>query len=140
MDLFVSPALVIPSAELGWRFSRSSGPGGQHVNTSDSRVELMWNAAESQALSDQQRAILLSRLRQQLVNGVLTITAQEQRSQLRNREIALEKLSAVLSAALAPPAPPRRATKPTRGSQRRNKDAKQQRSAIKSARRRPPMD
>lgn len=136
----VSPSLVIPAAELSWRFSRSSGPGGQHVNTADSRVELMWNILESQVLSDQQRAMLQSRLRNQLVNGILTITAQEQRSQLRNREIAIEKLGVAISAALAPPAPPRRPTKPTRGSQRRHKEAKQQRSAIKSARRRPPMD
>lgn len=136
----VSPSLVIPAAELSWRFSRSSGPGGQHVNTADSRVELMWNILESQVLSDQQRAMLQSRLRNQLVNGILTITAQEQRSQLRNREIAIEKLGVAISAALAPPAPPRRPTKPTRGSQRRHKEVKQQRSAIKSARKRPPMD
>ncbi|MBO1269962.1 hypothetical protein J1902_18720 [Arthrobacter sp. PO-11] len=89
MDLEVSPALTIPASELGWRFSRSSGPGGQHVNTSDSRVELSWNVAGSAALSDGQRLLLLARLGRHLVAGVITVTASERRSQLRNREIAL---------------------------------------------------
>jgi ribosome-associated protein len=137
MDLEVSPALTIPATELGWRFSRSSGPGGQHVNTSDSRVQVSWNIAESAVLSDEQRMLLLDRLQSRLVAGVVTMAASEQRSQLRNREIALAKLADLVGAGLAPDGPRRRATKPTRGSGRRHLAAKQQRSATKAHRRRP---
>ena len=137
MDLEVSPALTIPERELGWRFSRSSGPGGQHVNTSDSRVELFWNVAESSTLSDDQRMRLLARLAKRLVAGVITVTASERRSQLRNRELALAKLADLVAAGLAPDAPSRRPTKPTRGSGRRHLAAKQQRSATKKQRQRP---
>ncbi|MGO4121701.1 alternative ribosome rescue aminoacyl-tRNA hydrolase ArfB [Arthrobacter sp. YAF16] len=138
MDLEVSPALTIPSSELRWRFSRSSGPGGQHVNTSDSRVELSWNIEASAALTDDQRVLLLERLgRRRLIGGVVTVTASEQRSQLRNREIALAKLSELVAAGLAPEAAPRRPTKPTRGSNRRRLAAKEQRAATKRQRRRP---
>ncbi len=137
MDLEVSPALTIPASELGWRFSRSSGPGGQHVNTSDSRVELFWNVAESAVLADEQRMLLLTRLGRRLIGGVITVTASERRSQLRNREIALAKLADLVAAGLAPEAAPRRATKPTRGSNRRRLAAKDQRSATKRQRQRP---
>lgn len=140
MELEVSPALTIPERELGWRFSRSSGPGGQHVNTSDSRVELSWNLRESATLSDDQRMRLLARLAKRLVNGVITVTASERRSQLRNRELALAKLSDLVAAGLAPEAAPRRPTKPTRGSGRRHLAAKQQRSATKKQRQRPSAD
>lgn len=140
MDLEVSPALSIPASELAWRFSRSSGPGGQHVNTSDSRVELSWDLAGSTLLSEQQRERLLERLGRRLVGGVLTVTASEQRSQLRNREIARRKLALLVAAALAPDAATRRATKRTRGSDRRRLDAKQQRSATKQQRQRPSAD
>ncbi|GAA3862025.1 alternative ribosome rescue aminoacyl-tRNA hydrolase ArfB [Leifsonia kafniensis] len=137
MDLEVSPALTIPASELGWRFSRSSGPGGQHVNTSDSRVELFWNIAESAVLSDDQRMLLLTRLARRLVSGAITVSASEQRSQLRNREIALIKLAELVTAGLAPSAPSRRATKPTKGSNRRRLAAKGQRSETKRNRQRP---
>ena len=137
MDLEVSPALTIPASELAWRFSRSPGPGGQHVNTSDSRVELSWNVATSVSVTADQRARLLVRLDHRLVGGVITVAASEQRSQLRNREIALTKLAELVSKALAPDAPRRRATKPTRGSTRRRLAAKEQRSATKQQRRRP---
>lgn len=137
MDLEVSPALTIPASELGWRFSRSSGPGGQHVNTSDSRVELFWNVCTSSALSDVQRVRLLTRLEPRLIAGVITLTASEQRSQLRNREIALAKLAGLVAEGIAPEAARRRATKPTRGSNRRRLAAKQQRAATKQQRKRP---
>ena len=140
MDLEVSPALIIPERELGWRFSRSSGPGGQHVNTSDSRVELIWSVAESETLSDDQRMRLLTRLAKRLVDGAITVTASERRSQLRNRELALAKLADIVAAGLAPDAPIRRPTKPTRGSGRRHLAAKQQRSATKKQRQRPSAD
>ncbi|MCU1519030.1 MAG: aminoacyl-tRNA hydrolase [Pseudarthrobacter sp.] len=137
MDLEVSPALTIPTAELGWRFSRSSGPGGQHVNTSDSRVELSWNVGDSAVLSDAQRQMLITRLGPRLVSGVLTVAASERRSQLRNREIALAKLAGLVAAGLAPEAASRKATKPTRGSNRRRLAAKEQRAATKRQRQRP---
>ncbi|MEN8584612.1 alternative ribosome rescue aminoacyl-tRNA hydrolase ArfB [Burkholderia sp. RS01] len=140
MDLEVSPALTIPSSELGWRFSRSSGPGGQHVNTSDTRVELSWNVVDSTALSDGQRLMLVTRLGRRLIAGVITVTASEHRSQLRNREIALAKLSGLVAEGLAPEAAQRRATKPTRGSNRRHRAAKEQRAATKQQRRRPPAE
>jgi len=140
MDLEVSPALIIPATELHWRFSRSSGPGGQHVNTSDSRAELSWNIADSAVLSEEERQLLLSRLGRRLVAGVLTVAASEQRSQLRNREIALAKLAELVTAALAPGPARRRPTKPTKGSGRRHLAAKQQRSAIKRQRQRPPAE
>lgn len=137
MDLEVTPALTIPSSELSWRFSRSSGPGGQHVNTSDSRAELSWNVAESAVLSDGQRAMLVARLGRRLSSGVITVTAAERRSQLRNRQIALAKLAELVSEGLAADAAPRRPTKPTRGSERRRLATKQLRSATKRQRQRP---
>lgn len=140
MDLEVSRSLTIPAAELGWRFSRSSGPGGQHVNTSDSRVELFWNVEASLVLSDEQRRMLLARLDKRLVSGIVTVTSSERRSQLRNREAALEKLANLVREGLAPPGPKRRATKPTKGSQRRRLESKGQRSATKAQRRRPSHD
>ena len=137
MDLEVSLELTIPGAELRWRFSRSSGPGGQHVNTSDSRVELSWNVSDSLALSESQRLILLARLEPRLIAGVITVSASGQRSQLRNREAALAKLGDLVAAGLAADPPRRKATKPTRGSNRRRLTAKKERSTTKQQRKRP---
>lgn len=136
-DVRVSAGLVIPAAELSWRFSRSSGPGGQGVNTADSRVELMWDAEASSVLSRVQRERLIERLGDRLVGGVLTIAASEHRAQLRNRDAARARLDALVAEAVAPPAPPRRATKPTRGSRERRLQAKQRRTDVKRMRRRP---
>jgi ribosome-associated protein len=140
MDLEVSPRLTIPAAELQWKFSRSSGPGGQHVNTSDSRVQLTWNVADSMVLSDDQRTVLLTRLGGRIRGGAITVTVSAQRSQLRNREAALDRLAALVRGAFAPPAALRRATRPTLGSARRRLATKQHRSAIKQQRQRPPGD
>jgi ribosome-associated protein len=133
-DLTVTDTVVVPAAALDWRFSRSSGPGGQGVNTADSRVELSVSV-DALTLSDAQRQRLTERLGGRLVDDVLTITASEHRQQLRNRQAARERLAAVLRAALAPPAPPRRRTKPTRGSQERRIQAKKQRGQLKRNRR-----
>lgn len=135
-DLPVGGDLVVPAAALSWRFSRSSGPGGQGVNTADSRVELSVAPLELPGLTDAQRARLVARLGERLVDGVLTITASEYRQQLRNRQAARDRLAAVLRAALAPPPPTRRRTKPTRGSQERRIQAKKQRGELKRQRRR----
>jgi ribosome-associated protein len=129
--------VVVPAGELMWRFSRSSGPGGQSVNTADSRVELGFDVRRSPSLPDSVRERLLARLSHRLVDGVLTIAASEYRSQHRNREAARSRLADVLTAASAPPAPPRRATRPTRGSKERRLSAKSRRSQTKAMRRRP---
>lgn len=121
-------------AELGWRFSRSSGPGGQNVNSTDSRVELIFNLETSAALPAALRARALARLAGQLVDGTIVIAASEHRSQWQNRVAAQRRLVGLLQAAIAPPAPPRRRTKPTRGSVERRLAAKKQRSAIKGKR------
>jgi ribosome-associated protein len=134
-DLPVAGGVVVPAAAIGWRFSRSSGPGGQGVNTADSRVELSVAPLELPGLTDAQRARLADRLAPRLVDGVLTIAASEHRAQLRNRQAARERLAAVLRAALAPPPPSRRRTKPTRGSQERRIQAKKQRGELKRNRR-----
>ncbi|MEB7503235.1 alternative ribosome rescue aminoacyl-tRNA hydrolase ArfB [Arthrobacter koreensis] len=138
MDLVVTPELTIPAPELEWRFSRSSGPGGQHVNTTDTRVALSWNVAGSAVLSDEQRTKLLQRLNNRLIAGAVVVTASEQRSQLRNREIALAKLAEMVADGLTPAPAARRRTKPTRGSKVRRLDAKKQRSATKQLRQKPP--
>jgi ribosome-associated protein len=133
-DLPVTGRLVVPAGALGWRFSRSSGPGGQGVNTADSRVELSVAPLQLPGLTDVQRDRLQQRLGTRLVDGVLTVAASEHRQQLRNREAARARLAAVLRAALAPHAPARRRTKPTRGSQERRIQAKKQRSQLKKQR------
>ncbi|MFD4191178.1 alternative ribosome rescue aminoacyl-tRNA hydrolase ArfB [Amycolatopsis thermoflava] len=134
-DLQVSRRLVVPAAELRERFSRSSGPGGQGVNTTDSRVELSFDVARSPSIPDDLRPRLLERLRSRLVDGVLTIAASEHRAQLANREAARERLVAVLRAAAAPPPPPRRPTKPSRGAKERRLAEKKRRGDVKRGRR-----
>jgi ribosome-associated protein len=139
-DLEVPPGpglpdgLVVPAAELVERFSRSPGPGGQSVNTSDTRVELVYDVAGSAALDERRRERLLSRLGGTLVNGAVVVVASEHRSQHRNRVAARERLTEILRTALAPPPPPRRPTRPTRGSQRRRHDYQRQPSETNSRR------
>jgi len=133
--LLVTRDLTVPEAELTWRFSRSSGPGGQSVNTSDSRAELSFDVQRSGVLPEHLRARALARLSGRLVDGVLTVAASEHRSQLQNREAAEQRLAQLLREAVAPPAPPRRPTRPTRGSQERRLEAKKQRSQVKRGRR-----
>jgi ribosome-associated protein len=139
-DLWLPPGrgipngLLIPAGELPERFSRSSGPGGQGVNTTDSRVELSFDVAGSDALSEQQRSRVLAALSGRLLDGVLTITASEHRSQLQNRQAAKARLSRLLTEALAPPPPPRRATKPSRSARQRRLDVKKQRGQLKAGR------
>jgi ribosome-associated protein len=145
-DVVLRPArglprgLVIPDAELVERFSRSSGPGGQSVNTTDSRVELRWDIANSAALTDEQRDRLLAALAPRLVDGALTIVASEHRSQRQNRTAARARLAHYVTDALAPPPPARRATRPSRAARARRLEAKRHRSEIKTARRRPPNE
>ncbi len=137
-DLRVGDTFTVPGPELRWRFSRSSGPGGQSVNTSDSRVELVWQPGTSaavDALPEHLRDRLLARLAPGLVRGSVVVVASEQRSQLRNREAARDRLAALLRSALAPPPRPRRATRPSRGSVERRLQTKAERSQRKAGRR-----
>jgi ribosome-associated protein len=135
--IVVRDGVVVPEHELTWRFSRSSGPGGQGVNTTDSRVELSFDVAATSAFTATQRERALSRLSGRLVDGTLTITASEYRSQLRNREAAERRMAQLLREAIAPPPPKRRPTKPTKSSVRRRLDSKSRRGELKQQRRPP---
>lgn len=134
-DLVVTRGFVVPDGELAERFSRSSGPGGQGVNTTDSRVELSFDVARSPVVPERLRARLLERLDDRLVDGVLTLAASEHRSQLANRRAARERLAQLLREASAPPPSPRRATRPTRGSKERRLAEKKRRAETKRGRR-----
>jgi ribosome-associated protein len=134
-DLTIRGSVVVPEAELSWRFSRSSGPGGQGVNTTDSRVELSIDVSRTTALPPALRERAMTRLEDRLIDGVLTVSASEQRSQWQNRLSAEQKLAAVLAAAIAPPPRPRVATRPSAGARRRRVDAKKRRGDIKKLRR-----
>jgi ribosome-associated protein len=134
-DLRVNSWLTIPAGELSERFSRSSGPGGQSVNTADSRVELSFDVGRSPSLPDWARRRALSRLDTRLAGGVLTIASSGERSQLMNREEARVRLAAILREAVAPPKPPRVPTKPSRGARERRLDDKRRRSQTKQNRR-----
>lgn len=141
-DLHVAPGpgaphgLRIPAADLREQFSHASGPGGQGVNTSDSRVQLSIDLATTAALTDTQRGRALARLAPRLAGTTLTIAAAEQRSQRQNRVAARDRLAAMLREAIMP-ATPRRATRPTLGSRRRRLDEKRRRGEVKRGRERP---
>lgn len=127
--------VVIPADELSWRFSRSPGPGGQSVNTTDSRVELGYDLAASEALPPLLKDRAMGALGGRLVDGVITVTASEHRSQLRNREAAAARLSALLTEATAAPPPARRPRRPSRAAKERRLADKQRRSRTKRLRR-----
>jgi ribosome-associated protein len=127
-------AVSLPEAELMWRFSRSSGPGGQHVNTSDSQVELRFDLAATDSLPEVWKDRALQRLESRLVGGVVTVRASEHRSQWRNRETALVRLASLLAEATAPPPKPRRKTRIPRGINERRLREKKQRGDTKRGR------
>ncbi|WP_086665554.1 alternative ribosome rescue aminoacyl-tRNA hydrolase ArfB [Lentzea kentuckyensis] len=133
-DVTVTRTLVLPASELRERFSRSGGPGGQGVNTADSRVELSFDLAASPSIPEHLKRRMLDRLQNRLVDGVLTIAASEHRAQLQNRAAARERLAAILRAAAAAPPPVRRPTKPTKGSQERRIASKKRRADTKRGR------
>ena len=132
--LRIGRAVVVPERELAERFSRSSGPGGQGVNTADSRVELSYDVARSPALPETTRARMLARLEGRLVDGVVTVAASEHRTQLANRRAARDRLTALLTEAAAPPPRTRRPTKPSRRAKQRRLDEKKRRSQTKQGR------
>ncbi|MBT2398466.1 alternative ribosome rescue aminoacyl-tRNA hydrolase ArfB [Streptomyces sp. ISL-100] len=127
-------AVSLPEAELMWRFSRSSGPGGQHVNTTDSQVELRFDLAKTEALPPVWKERALERLASRLVGGVVSVRSSEHRSQWRNRETALVRMAALLAEATAPPPKPRRAKKIPRGINERRLRNKKARSETKRGR------
>lgn len=133
-ELVVTNRVRIPPAELTERFSHASGPGGQGVNTADSRVELTFDVAGSPSLPSTLRERALARLAGRLVDGRITVVASERRSQLANRRIARERLAQLIREAVAPPPPARRKTKPTRGSKERRLAGKKRRGEIKRGR------
>jgi ribosome-associated protein len=138
--LAITPALSLPLAELDYRATRSGGPGGQHVNTSSTRIELWWDVRGSPSLSEEQRARLLERLAGRLDGeGRVRVVASQSRSQLRNREAATERLRELVAAALAV-RKPRKRTKPSRAAKAARLDAKRRRSALKRDRRAPGHD
>ena len=139
-DLPLGNGRVIPAAELGWRFSRASGPGGQGVNTTDSRVELVYYLAASNALPPALRERALRRLADRLTPAGLVVVAAEHRSQWQNRQAAQKRLVELIQAAIAPPPPPRRPTMPSRGAVERRLKAKRQRGSLKSRRRQGPPE
>ncbi len=134
MPVPVNDHLVLPDAELQWRFSASGGPGGQHANKANTRAELTWSIVDSAVVSGTQRHRLLSKL-----GPIVSVVVDEERSQARNRDIAEQRLAARIRAALVVPKP-RRETKPSRGSKERRLKAKRSRSQDKQLRRRPGRD
>jgi ribosome-associated protein len=136
-ELPIRPGVAIPRAELAWRFSRSGGPGGQGVNTADSRAELRWNLEASDALPPALKERALQRLAASLVDGAVVIVASEFRAQLANRRAAEARLVALVQRAIAAPPATRRPTRPSAGAVRRRIENKQRRSQLKQQRRRP---
>lgn len=135
-DIVVSPTLAIPRAELTFRASRAGGPGGQHVNTSSTRVELLWDLTRSTVVSEAQRARLLEKLGTRLdAEGMIRVVASDRRSQSQNRDAAAERLAQIVRQALVVPKK-RRATHPTKASRERRLDEKKRRGERKRDRRR----
>ena len=134
MDLIITKTLIIPSKEIKWRFSRSSGPGGQNVNKIESRVEIIFNLEDSKVLNDYQKAILKINLKKKIVNNSLCLAVQEHRNQLLNRQLALIKFSSIIRDALNKPSKLRKSTKPTIASQNKRLKFKKKRGELKKSR------
>ena len=134
MDLIITSRLVIPSRELKWRFSRSSGPGGQKVNKTNTRVEIIFNIEESKVLNDYQKKVLTKKLKTKLVNECICLAVQEERNQLLNRQIAIKRISSEIRNSLKNSSKIRKATKPSKASQNRRLDSKKKRGELKKNR------
>ncbi len=134
MDLKITNTLVIPSNEIKWRFSRSSGPGGQNVNKIESRVEIIFNLEDSKVLNDDQKAILRINLKNKLVKNILCLAVQEHRNQLQNRQLALMKLSSIIKNGLNKQFKFRKSTKPSKASQKKRVEFKKKLGELKKSR------
>tara|TARA_Y100001968_G_scaffold253616_1_gene239311 strand:- start:1668 stop:2090 length:423 start_codon:yes stop_codon:yes gene_type:complete len=131
MNLRITTKLEIPSKEIHWRFSRSSGAGGQNVNKTDSRVEIVFNVSESKALSPYQKHLIMLQKDFKLTNGCISVVAQDNRSQYQNRKLALSRLVSILNELIKPPPKKRRETIPSQSSQRRRVELKRKRGELK---------
>ncbi len=131
MNLRINTKLVIPANEIKWRFSRSSGAGGQNINKTDSRAEIVFNVSESKTLTPYQKHIISIQDTVKLINGSICITVQDQRTQYQNRQLALSRLTSTLRELLKPPPKRRRATIPTRSSHKKRVESKKKRGEIK---------
>tara|TARA_B100000579_G_C22778630_1_gene828009 strand:+ start:1078 stop:1494 length:417 start_codon:yes stop_codon:yes gene_type:complete len=136
MDCIITKKLVIPSRELEWRFSRSSGPGGQNVNKTNSRVEIIFNIEESKTLSDYQKKVLIKKLKTKLINNCICLVVQDERKQLLNRRLAIIRISSLIRNSLNNLSKVRKATKPSKSSQKRRLDSKKKRGELKKNRQR----
>ena len=134
MDLKITKTLVIPSNEIKWRFSRSSGPGGQNVNKIESRVEIIFNLEDSKVLNDYQKEILKINLKNKLVKNILCLAVQEHRNQLLNRKLALMKFSSIIKYGLNKPFKFRKSTTPSKASQKKRVEFKKKRGELKKSR------
>ena len=134
MNLRINTKLKIPANEIHWRFSRSSGAGGQNVNKTDSRVEIVFNVSESKTLTPYQKHRISLQDEVKLINGSICIAVQEKRTQFQNRQIALVRLASTLRELLKPPPKRRKETSPTSSSQRKRVESKKKRGEIKKKR------
>ena len=134
MNLTINTKLEIPVNEIQWRFSRSSGAGGQNVNKTDSRVEIVFNVSESKTLTPYHKHRISIQNEVKLRNGCICIAVQDKRSQYQNRQLALSRLASLLRKLLKPPPKKRRETKPKRSSQRKRVESKKKRGELKKSR------
>tara|TARA_B100000242_G_C42755398_1_gene352089 strand:- start:62 stop:487 length:426 start_codon:yes stop_codon:yes gene_type:complete len=134
MDLIITKKLVIPAKEIKWRFSKSSGPGGQNVNKIDSRVEIIFNLEDSKALNHTQKEVLKFKLKKKLVKNSLCLAVQEHRNQFLNRQLALKRICSIIRNAITEPSQLRKFTKPTKLSKRKRIEFKKKRGEIKKSR------
>ena len=131
MILEITQGLIIPGNEIVWRFSRSSGPGGQNVNKVESQVEIIFNIKKSKSLNSFQKSLLLNKLNNKIINGCISIKVQEQRTQLRNRQLAIQKLVLLLQSTITSEVKVRKSTTPTKSSQRKRIESKKKRGELK---------
>ena len=134
MNLTINSKLEIPANEIQWRFSRSSGAGGQNVNKTDTRVEIVFNISDSKTLTPYHKNRILIQDRIKLINGCICIAVQDKRSQYQNRQLALIRLASTLRELLKPPPKKRRETTPTRSSKRKRVESKKKRGELKKSR------
>ena len=134
MNLEITQELSIPINEIQWRFSRSSGPGGQNINKTESKVEIIFNIKKSKALNSSQKNLLLEELKNKIVNGYISIKCQEKRSQLKNRELAIQRLISLLKETIIKEEKIRKISRPTKSSQKRRVESKKKRGELKKNR------